>query len=99
VGKKLKIEKSKKKSKWNLLKSSDEIIDKSFMNGTHIEILGNSRINVDGCLGVYEYRDTYLKLKLNKGALIICGNEFNITYFENRLITVSGKISSLEFNV
>ncbi len=99
MGKKLKIEKGKKKSKWNLLKSSDEIIDKSFMNGAHIEILGNSKINIDGCFGVYEYRDTYLKLKLNKGALIICGSEFDITYFENKLITVRGKISSLEFNI
>ena len=50
-------------------------------------------------MGVFEYRDTYLKLKLNKGAVIICGSGFDITYFENRLITVKGKISSVEFSV
>jgi sporulation protein YqfC len=50
-------------------------------------------------MGVYEYRDTYLKLKLNKGAVIICGSDFDITQFENRLITIKGIISSVEFNI
>lgn len=99
MGKKLKIEKSKRKTKWNILKSNEEIIDKSLVSGSHIEILGNSKISIDGCLGVYEYRDTYLKLKLNKGVIILCGTDFDITYFENHLITVKGKISSLEFNL
>lgn len=99
LGKKLKIESGKKKEKWNILKSSDEIIDSDLVKGAHTEIFGNGKISIDGCMGVSEYRDTYLKLKLNKGMVIICGSGFDITHFENRLITVKGKISSLEFNV
>jgi len=94
LGKRLKIEKSKKKGKWNLIKNGDEIID-----GAHTEIFGNGKISVDGCMGVLEYRDSHLKLKLSKGSLIICGDEFDIVYFENRLITIKGKISSLEFSL
>lgn len=96
MGKKLKIEKKKKKEKWNILKSREDVAE---FTGAHTEIFGNNRISIDGCLGVYEYRDTYLKLKLSKGSVIICGNGFDITCFEGRLITVKGKITSLEFNV
>lgn len=98
MAKKLKIEKSKKKQKWSILKHTDEILDHSMMSSTHTEIFGNSKISIDGCMGVYEYRDTYLKLKLQRGSVILCGSGFDITYFENRLITVKGKISSVEFS-
>lgn len=99
MAKKLKIEKSKRKNKWNLFSDNDGIIDKSMLSGIHTEIFGNGKISIDGCMGVYEYRDTYLKLKLNKGAVIICGSDFDITQFENRLITIKGIISSVEFNI
>lgn len=95
MGKKLKIEKSKKSG--NFFKNSDEIFDSSLLNSTHTEIFGSEKINIDGCMGVYEYRDTYIKIKLKKGALILTGSGFDIVYFENRLITIKGKISSLEF--
>lgn len=97
MSKKLKIEKPKKKQSSGILRHTDEIFDSSMINSTHTEIFGNEKISIDGCMGVYEYRDTYIKLKLRKGALILCGSGFDIVYFENRLITVKGKISSLEF--
>ena len=98
MGKKLKIEKPKKKQSSNIFKNNDEIFDKSLLNSTHTEIFGSEKINIDGCMGVYEYRDTYIKLKLKKGALILTGSGFDIVFFENRLITVKGRISSIEFS-
>lgn len=99
MAKKLKIESSKKKNKWNLLSCGDDFIDKDMIMGPHIEIFGNNKISVEGCLGVFEYTDTYLKLKLQRGALILCGSGFDIVFFEEKLITVKGKISSIEFCV
>lgn len=99
MAKKLKIEKSGKRERWKLLRYTDDVIDKNMIAGPHIEMFGNGEINIDGCLGVIEYRDTYLKLKLQKGSLLICGNDFDIAYFENRLITVRGKILSIEFSI
>ena len=84
----------KKKSKWKLL---GENTGTEMLGLTHIEIFGSSRISIDGCLGVYEYKDTYIKLRLQKGAVIIVGSELNIIYFENRLISVKGKICDIEF--
>ena len=95
VGKRLKIEKEKKKERWNFF--GDALPDKEYISGPFIEILGNNRISIDGCLGVFEYKDTYLKLRLQKGSLILCGNGFDIVFYEDRQITVKGKISSVEF--
>ena len=97
MAKKLKIDSKEKKSKWNILNLSDDGVSFEMQNSTNIEIFGNVQISVDGCLGVYEYKDTYLKLRLLKGSLIIVGSEFNIVYFENKVISIKGKINSVEF--
>ena len=99
MAKKLKIEKVKKKNSWNLLSYKDSILDKDMLTSPHIQIFGNSKINIEGCYGVVEYTDTYLKLKLQKGWLILCGSDFDIIFFEERLMTAKGKISSVEFCV
>lgn len=99
VSKKLKIEKSRKKQKWNLINCTENLLETDMLCGAQIEILGNNKITIDGCYGVFEYKDTYLKLKLAKGSIIICGSGFEIIFFEKHLITVKGKISSLEFCV
>ncbi len=96
MAKKLKIESSVKKSKWRIWGLSKEA-GGEIIGNTHTEIFGNGKISIDGCLGVYEYKDTYLKLRLIKGTVILCGSGFNIVYFENRLISVTGKISAIEF--
>ena len=97
MGRKLKIEKEKKKEKWHIF--GDSLTSKEFISGPYTEIMGNSKISIDGCLGVFEYKDTYLKLRLQKGSLILCGSGFDIVFFEDKLITVKGKISSVEFCV
>lgn len=97
MAKKLKIEKSKQTAKWDILGKEEAFLDAAMLKGPHTEIFGNSRINVDGVLGVVEYKDTYVKLRLSRGTLILCGSGFDIVFFENRVITVKGKISSVEF--
>ena len=96
MAKKIKIEKGKKREKLNLF-GSEKVFSGDIMNGAHTEIFSNCRIVIEGCLGVYEYNDCYLKLKLTKGALIVSGRDFDISTFEMGTITVNGKITSLEF--
>ena len=94
--KKLKIEKSKKRSGWNLMPKAD-FIDGTMLKSPQIEIFGSGKIEIDGCEGIYEYTDDYLKLRLKNGALLICGKNFDILTFENKAITVKGNIKSIEF--
>lgn len=97
MGKKLKIERSEKSTKWNLFKMDSAILDNDLIKGPHIELFYNNQVVIEGCIGVYEYNDTYLKLRLSKGALILNGEAFDILIFEDKTITVKGKINSLEF--
>ena len=99
MSEKFKIKSEKAKQKWKLFHYTDKFLDKDMVKGPHLEIFGNSEIFLEGCMGVFEYSDTYLKIKLAKGSLIICGSMFDIVSFENSTITVKGKISSVEFCV
>ena len=97
MSKKLKIEKVKSKEKWNLLSCKEDQSD-SFQSNTHIEIINSNNFTLEGCLKVLEYNESYIKLKLNKGVLILCGKDFKILFFENKVITVKGFISNIEFS-
>lgn len=97
MGRKLKIESSKQKQKWHLFNVNQSVSEYGLIKGAHIELFYNNMAVIEGCLGVYEYNDTYLKLKLKNGAIVFCGKNFDIVNFENTTITVKGKIDSLEF--
>lgn len=99
MAKKYKTEQKKKREKWHIIRGLDDFPKGDMISGPHTEIFGNSRINVDGCRGVAEYRDTYLKLKLQKGVLILCGSGFDISFYEEEHISIKGKIDSVEFCV
>ncbi len=99
MAKKLKFKSQKQPEKWRIFSCSDVLGGKERIIGPHIEFFGNREIIIEGCLGVFEYSDTYLKLKLPKGSLILCGNSFDISSFEATTISIKGKIDSLEFCV
>lgn len=94
--KKIKIKSKKEKEKWQLF-GGEILPQKEMLTLPRIEMLGNREITIDGCLSVLEYSDTYMKLKLKKGHIIICGIGFDILSFEGTAITLKGKISSVEF--
>ena len=91
------LEKIKKKEKWNIFGDGEKLSNAELLKGAQIQILSNRRLVIEGCLGVYEYNESYLKLRLIKGALVVCGTNFDISAFENETITVNGKIDTLEF--
>lgn len=98
MSKKFKFKSEKPREKWRIFGCGDEIAADAVKN-PHLELFGNREITVEGCVGVLEYSDTYLKLRLPRGALILCGGSFEIVTFEGTAITVRGSISSLEFCV
>lgn len=96
--KKITVGRKKKTEKWNILNLGKDI-ENSTISTSHIEIIGNHTLSIDGCKSILEYENEFIKLKLIKGVLILCGNNFDITLFENSSITVKGEISSIEFSV
>lgn len=99
MSKKFKFESLKPKEKLKIFSCAGDFIDADLVKGAHIEMFYNRQIVVEGCEGVYEYSENYIKLNIGKGSLILCGKDFDIVTFENRTITVKGVISSVEFCV
>ena len=97
MSKKFKFKSEKPMEKWRIFNCSDIGEEAQRVQAPHIELFGTKEITVEGCIGVFEYSETYLKLKLQKGALIVCGTNFDISAFEGTTITVKGKMSSIEF--
>jgi len=95
MSRKFKFKSNREKPKINLL-SLGENAEGSFIS-PHTQLFSNREITVEGCKGVMEYKDTYLKIKIDKGLIILCGDGFCITHYENHVITVKGKISTIEF--
>lgn len=87
----------KAKRRINFFECKEDILQRDFIRGAHIELFSNREITVEGCTGVLEYSNDYIKLNLGKGALILCGQSLDVLFFENDTITVRGKISSIEF--
>ena len=97
LAKKMKIETQKQKEKWNIF--SGENLSKSTLMGPRIEFFSNKQFILEGCLGLLEYNDNYLKLRLSKGALVLEGKDFDIVSFEEKTIVVKGEFCGLEFCV
>lgn len=98
MSKKFKFKSEKPREKWKIFGCGVDMSNAS-VKGAHLELFGNREIIIEGCMGVLEYSDTYLKLRLPKGSLTVCGSGFDIVTFEDTVITVRGNISSLEFCV
>lgn len=90
---------NKNKHKLNLFENPDDFYDNEIIKGAQIQLFSNRRIIVDGCHGVFEYADDFIRLSLGKGSLLLFGKDFDILAFEGRLITVKGNITSIEFCV
>ncbi len=89
--------KSKKKEKFNLIKDRDEILSGELLNGAHIEMFSNKKLIIDGCYGIEDYQNNYIKLKIKKGNISLTGNDFLILSFDNEKIDIKGNFLSIEF--
>ncbi len=89
--------KSKKKNKFNLIKDRDEILGGEILGGTHTEIYSNKKLIIEGCFGIVDYQENYIKLKLKKGFLTLTGNDFLILSFDEEKIDINGTIITIEF--
>lgn len=88
--------KSARKNKINLIESKSDVIENEIL-GAQCQLFSNRELVVDGCVSIFEYSESYIKLNLCKGTLSISGSMLNISSFENDIITVKGTISNLEF--
>jgi len=91
--KEFKFVSGKEKEKINLFGKSEEEI----LSEVRMEITSNTEFTLEGCMGVLEFTQNYIKLNLKKGNITLCGKNLDINGFEQDSITVKGIIDSIEF--
>ncbi|MBQ2604637.1 MAG: YabP/YqfC family sporulation protein [Acutalibacteraceae bacterium] len=75
----------------------NDLLPQDIANTPNIQLFGDKQITVDGCKGVDEYSDLYIKIKTNEGLLTVGGRYLNIKLLTVTSIIVEGKILSVEF--
>lgn len=98
MAKKIKLETKSKKEKWNLFSGGEGFANTTFA-GPRIELFSNRQFILEGCTGILEYNDNYLKLRFSSGAVVLEGKSFDIASFEDKTIVVKGELATLEFCV
>ena len=63
----------------------------------NIELYGNKQIIVDGCKGVIDYNEDFLKLDLGKIILKVTGRNLVIDSYIYEQVDLKGEIVSVEF--
>ena len=62
-----------------------------------MEIVSNRELTVDGCKGVAEYDEDFIKLNAKKGTVTVFGAELEIKSYSEAALFITGKIERIEF--
>lgn len=89
--------KNKKISK--KLASTLELPSNTFDKMFQLEMFGNSEAIIEGCVGIAEYSETFVKLKIPKGYIKFLGRNLSMNFYTQTSVMVEGFILSIEFEV
>lgn len=63
----------------------------------HIELCSQNRAIVEGCKGVLQYTSDTVRLNCKNVIVSFCGENLSLCNLNNETITVTGKISGLNY--
>ena len=61
------------------------------------ELISNREASIDGCRGVVEYDENYIKLNAGKGTMTLYGSNLQIVSYNDASLLITGKIERIEF--
>ena len=67
------------------------------LNEAKIEMLSNGEIIVDGCKGVIEYGENFIKLNIGELTLDVVGIDLIIESFDGGIAIIRGKLTEINF--
>lgn len=65
--------------------------------GPTIQLNSNKEASIEGCLGVMDYYENLIKLRISGGVMIFSGQKFNISSLTDNYVEITGEIDSIEF--
>ena len=67
--------------------------------GVKIEVYSNKEAIIEGCKGIIEYNEEYIKINIGRGSVVFTGKElYAYSYFCETLV-IKGRINNIEYCV
>ncbi len=83
---------------WEILTEKLELPGEIIMGLPLMALGGNRRLYVENHMGLLEYSDTIIRLRVKQGQVIIVGRGFFIEELQEKEVLASGKIQSIKFD-
>lgn len=97
MSKKIRLGKRQIKNKINRLRETVDLQVEALGKGANITLFSNKEAVIDGCYGIIEYSDCFIKLSLGNQVIALTGCDFDVFDYTDCSITVRGLIKGLEF--
>ena len=68
-----------------------------FVSELVMEIISDREVNVEGCRGVIEYDESFIKLNAGKGTVTLFGGGLIIESYSDTELLIKGKLEKIEF--
>ncbi|MCI8622508.1 MAG: hypothetical protein HFG26_02455 [Provencibacterium sp.] len=85
------------KDKKTLIGSLLQLPASSLSQMTQIQLIANREALVDGCKGVIEYNEDYIRLNLGNMAVRFCGRGLQLRSMSEESVIIDGFIQSVEY--
>ena len=66
---------------------------------SQITLTGNKQAQIEGCGGIIDYTETFIKISIKKGFITFFGKDFKVLSFFDNQIIFKGEIMSIEYSV
>ncbi len=85
--------------RYNVALAKNTEIPIDALNGSHIEILSNNELSIDGQKGLLVFSDNEIKFSLGDKNILISGNKLDIRQITADAAVIAGVIEKIEFQV
>jgi sporulation protein YqfC len=88
-----------KNKQWQRLAGILEIPQDIIMDLPRITMLGNKQLLIENHKGIIEYTPSLVRIKLNKGELIVTGNNLMLGNLQIEQILVEGTVGEVKYDI
>jgi len=89
----------RKNTKWQRLAGMLEIPQDIVLDLPRITMLGNQQLLVENHKGIIEYTPSLVRIKLNKGELLVAGQNLMLGNLQIEQILVEGTVGEIKYDV
>ncbi|MDR0314881.1 MAG: YabP/YqfC family sporulation protein [Oscillospiraceae bacterium] len=91
-------EEDTKKNRMKMISDNLQVPSMAVLGMSHIEIMGNNEVVIEGCKGVLEYSDDSIRLNLGKNEVQFSGTDLVIKTYINEQVLIDGNILTIDFS-